>query len=150
MSKVPVHTTNSGVLQFHTVSTLTLDGGQLHKLFTLPLGKDPSDPTNRRLGEQSQSGHFGEEKSVSSMSGITPSFLGCQDTSTGIPSALPWLLFIYFLWRYRNWSKNYFVQRYQNWSNNYFVWRYRNWSNNYFAVCFLSLSKWSSFMTNRW
>jgi hypothetical protein len=37
--------------------------GQVHTLATLPLGKEPQDPLNRRLGgAQSQCGCSGEEK----------------------------------------------------------------------------------------
>jgi hypothetical protein len=73
MSEVSAHATKSGVLQFHTILSLTLDGGQLYSFVTLPLVKDPLDPTKQEAGcAQSQSGHFGEEKDVSSMPEIAP------------------------------------------------------------------------------
>jgi len=42
--------------------------GQLHDLATLPLGKEPLAPINRRLDEpQNPCGHGGEEKKIPSL-----------------------------------------------------------------------------------
>jgi hypothetical protein len=47
--------------------------GELHTLATLPQGKSPSYPLDRRLGRpQSQSGHSGEEKNFQPLPRLEP------------------------------------------------------------------------------
>jgi hypothetical protein len=53
--------------------------GQLHALATLPLGKSPWYPLDRRLGgPQTKSGRCSKEKNVLPLPGIEPWFLVIQ------------------------------------------------------------------------
>jgi hypothetical protein len=72
--------------------------GYLHTLTTLPHGKNPQYPLNRRLdGPQKCSGQFGEKRNLLLLPGITPRSLENPAHSlVTILTGLSWLLSLYF------------------------------------------------------